>query len=199
MAWKLKGTYFESCNCDLTCPCIFLSSPTEGECKAMVGWHIENGRDGDISLNGLNVAVALHSPGHMMETPWRAAVYIDNRASEAQQQSLINIFSGQAGGHPARIATHIGEVLGVKAVPIEFSTDGKSYSLKIAGTGETEIEQVTGQGDGPIAISGHPLCIAPGYPAMAAKSKKVDYSDHGLSFSLSEKSGLFSPFSYESE
>ena len=32
--WKVTGTYFEACNCDVACPCIFLSPPTTGECKA---------------------------------------------------------------------------------------------------------------------------------------------------------------------
>lgn len=199
MAWSLKGTYFESCNCDIGCPCIFLSTPTTGECEALVGWHVESGSDGDISLDGLNFAVAVNSPGNMAETQWRVAVYVDDRANEAQQQSLINIFTGQAGGHPARIATHIGEVLGVKAAPIEFSANGKSYGLKIEGIAEVEIEEVAGQGDGPITIAGHPLCIAPGQTLTTAKSTKLSYSDHGLSWNLSEKNGYFSPFVYESE
>ena len=36
--WKLEGTYFESCNCDLACPCVFLSAPTEEECTVLVDW-----------------------------------------------------------------------------------------------------------------------------------------------------------------
>ncbi len=68
MTWSLKGTYFESCNCDLACPCIFLSPPTQGECSVLVGWHVEDGTDEGVSLSGLNVALAVHSPGHMATT-----------------------------------------------------------------------------------------------------------------------------------
>lgn len=199
MTWSLKGTYFESCNCDVGCPCIFLSTPTTGECEALVGWHVESGNDGDISLDGLNVAVAVNSPGNMAVTPWRVALYVDDRASEAQQQSLINIFTGQAGGHPARLASHIGEVLGVKVTPIEFSANGKTYSMKMPEIAEVEIQEMAGQGEGPITVTGPPLCIAPGETLTVAKSTAFTYTDHGLNWELSEKNGYFSPFTYQSE
>ena len=94
MTWSLKGTYFESCNCNVACPCLFLSPPTEGECTALVGWHIEKGDDESVDLSGLNVALAVHSPGHMATTQWNVAVYIDQRATEAQNASLMKIFGG---------------------------------------------------------------------------------------------------------
>jgi hypothetical protein len=196
MAWSLKGTYFESCNCDVACPCIFLSNPTDGECTVLVGWHIDEGSDGEVSLNGLNVALAVHSPGNMIETKWRAAAYVDDRATEAQQGALLKIFGGQAGGHPARLASHIGELLGAGPAPIEFKMDGGRYSLKVGDIAEMEIEQMAGQGDGPITVTGHPLCISPGVPATVAKSTRLSYRDHGMNWDLSEKNGFFAPFSY---
>ncbi len=29
--WNLEGTYFEACNCDVVCPCLFLSDPTDDD------------------------------------------------------------------------------------------------------------------------------------------------------------------------
>ncbi|MGE5147697.1 MAG: DUF1326 domain-containing protein [Candidatus Eiseniibacteriota bacterium] len=194
--WRLSGTYFESCNCASACPCVFLSKPTEGDCTVLIGWHIDKGNDGDVDLSGLNIALAVYSPGHMLQTQWKAAVYVDERASDAQRNALLRIFGGKAGGHPARLASHIGEILGVKAVPIRFAVDGGSHSLKIPAIADVEIATMTGQNDGPITISGHPLCIAPGFPATAAKSKKLTYSDHGKSWHLADKNGFFSPFAY---
>lgn len=199
MSWSLKGTYFESCNCDTACPCLFLSDPTEGECTALVGWHIEDGADGDVSLAGLNVAFAVNAPGNMAQTQWKVAVYVDARANDAQNASLMKIFGGQAGGHPARLASHVGEILGASSVPIEFEVQGGKHSLKIPEIAKVEIEQVNGQGDGPITISGHPLCIAPGFTATVAKSTGLSYTDHGLSWELSDKTGVFSPFEYQSD
>lgn len=199
MSWSLEGTYFESCNCEVACPCLFLSAPTTGECTALVGWHIDKGKDGDVSLDGLNVALAVHSPGHMATTPWKVAVYVDERASEAQNASLMKIFGGQGGGHPARLATHIGEIVGVRSVAIEYVADSGKRSLAIPDIANVEIEQMAGQGDGPVTISGHPLCIAPGFTATASKSKSLSYTDHGMEWSLTEKTGIFSPFAYQGE
>ena len=36
MSWKMEGSYFESCNCEAACPCVFLSKPTDGECGVLV-------------------------------------------------------------------------------------------------------------------------------------------------------------------
>ena len=199
MAWHLKGVYFETCNCEVACPCVFLSEPSTGECTVLIGWHIEDGSDGDVSLDGLSVALAVHSPGHMMETPWRAAAYVDDRADEAQQQSLLKIFGGQAGGHPARLGSHIGELLGAVAAPITFEHSDASYRLAISDVAEAEIEAITGQGEGAVEVSGHPLCVAPGFPARVAKSKALKYSDHGMAWELTGKTGFFSPFHYESD
>ena len=41
--WKLEGDYFEGCNCKLTCPCIFMEDPTEGNCHVTTAWHIQRG------------------------------------------------------------------------------------------------------------------------------------------------------------
>ena len=199
MSWKLNGVYFETCNCDVGCPCVFLSAPTAGECTVLVGWHIESGSFDDVSLDGLNVALAVHTPGHMVETKWRAAAYVDDRADELQRNALLTIFGGQAGGHPARLASHIGELLGASPAAMTFDAKGTSCRITIADIAEAEIEAMGGQGDGPIEISGHPLCIAPGYPARVSKSKTLRYSDHGMKWDLSEKNGFFSPFAYTSE
>jgi hypothetical protein len=53
-----------------------------------------------------------------------------------------------------------------------------------------------GQGGAEITITNHPLCIAPGNPAVTARSKKLSYKDHGMSRELSGKNGFFSPFQY---
>ena len=107
--WQAKGDYFETCNCQTLCPCIFLSPPTEGNCTVLVGWHIESGKFGDASLDGLNVAAFFYSPGPMPQGNWSAALYLDSRASSEQSDALLKIFSGQAGGVPAALHPLIGK------------------------------------------------------------------------------------------
>jgi hypothetical protein len=128
---------------------------------------------------------------------WRAALYLDQKASEKQKDALTRIFTGQAGGHPGRLVSHIGDVLGIKTVPIEYKADGKRRTLKIADVGEAQIEAIEGQGGGEVTIDAHPFCIAPGYKVVVAKSGKLNYQDHGLHWEISGKNGYFSPFTYQ--
>ncbi|WP_029917349.1 DUF1326 domain-containing protein [Pelobacter seleniigenes] len=194
--WKIDGTYFETCNCDAACPCVFLSAPTTGDCTALVGWHIASGHFGDLDLHDLNAVMAVHSPGHMAEVPWQAALYVDSKGDSAQQDALTRIFSGQAGGHPAMLASHVGDFLGVKSVAIEYQGSGKKRSLNISGIAAAEIEAISGQGGGETTVAGHPLCIAPGFPLVVARSSQVHYDDHQLHWEMSRKNGFYSPFAY---
>jgi hypothetical protein len=197
MAWHLKGTYFETCNCDVACPCVFLSPPTEGECRVLVAWHFDHGKDGEVDLSDLNVAMSIHSPGHMMATKWRAALYLDERASPVQRDALTRIFAGQAGGHLEVLGSFVGDVLGVASVKIDYQAQGKKRSLSISDIVSAEIEAIEGQGGGEVTISGHPLCVAPGEPAVVAKSKRLDYTDHGMTWAISDSNGFYSPFAYQ--
>ena len=197
MSWQLKGTYFETCNCTVACPCVFLSAPSEGECRVLVAWHVDEGKDDEVDLAGLNVAMAIHSPGHMIQTKWRAALYLDERADDRQKQALTRIFAGQAGGHPEALASFVGDVLGVASVKIDYQAAGRTRSLSIPGIVSAEIEAIEGQGGGDVTISGHPLCVAPGEPAVVAKSKRLDYADHQMTWSISERNGFYSPFAYQ--
>lgn len=196
MSWTINGTYFESCNCDVACPCVFLSQPTDGECTALVAWHIDAGQFEGVSLDGLNVVFAVHSPGHMMQVKWNVAVYLDEKADTSQKDALTRIFAGQAGGHPERLASHVGNILGVASVPITYESTGKQRSLTIPNIADVTIEAFAGQEGEAITITNHPLCIAPGNPVIAALSGRMHYQDHGLTWTLSGKNGFFSPFQY---
>jgi hypothetical protein len=62
---------------------------------------------------------------------------------------------------------------------------------------DAEIEAIAGQGDADVNISNHPLCVAPGQTLVVSKSKRLNYSDHGLQLEVSEKNGFYSPFTYQ--
>ena len=194
--WTISGNYFESCNCEAACPCVFLSPPPTGDCTTLIGWHIDSGNMNGADLSGLNVALAAHSPGHMVEVPWRVALYLDERATEEQAGSLGQIFGGQAGGHFAVIGQHIGEVAGVSSVPIEYKAEGKRRSLKVGNVAEMDIEGIEGGGGAEVKISGNPLGLVPGEPMVGARSGKLSYHDHGMDWEISGKNGFFSPFTY---
>ena len=197
MTWKLSGTYFESCNCEAACPCVFLGEPTTGDCTAVVAWHIAEGEHEGQSLSDLNVALAVHSPGHMAKTPWRVALYLDDKASEAQGEALGAIFSGAAGGHPAVLASHIGEVVGVASAPITFESDDSSQAIQIGDVANVKISAMAGQGGSQVTVANHPLAVSPGFELVACRSDTLEFEDHGYKWELSGTNGFFSPFAYE--
>jgi hypothetical protein len=164
----------------------------------VVAWHIDKGNFGKVSLDGFNAALMAHSPGHMMQTKWKVALYLDGRASAEQQQAMGGIFSGKEGGHLAALGPLIGEVLGVMPTAIEYSEEGKQRSLRIPKIADIEIEALAGQGGALVTVSNHPFTPVPGHPAVVSTSKRMKYSDHGMSVDISGKNGFYSPFAYQS-
>ena len=54
--WRIKGREFANCNCSYGCPCQFNALPTHGDCRAAVGFQIEEGHYRDVSLGGIRAA-----------------------------------------------------------------------------------------------------------------------------------------------
>ena len=120
MAFRVAGDYFESCSCDVSCNCIFLGLATQDHCDVVIGWHVTDGQQDDVDLRGLNAAMVIRSPKRMLDGNWQVALYLDDRANQAQSQALGAIFSGQAGGHLAALGPLIGKVEGVTPAAITF-------------------------------------------------------------------------------
>jgi hypothetical protein len=198
-SWKLEGDYFEGCNCDVTCPCIFKGDPDEGNFNLTDAW--QNGNYDKINVDGLNVAALFHTPGNMLTGPkWKVALYIDERATKEQSDSLTKIFGGQAGGFFHLVATNfIGEVLGVKSVPIEFGIDGKRRSLHIKDSMELGIEGVIGGDENQESrIVNQSFSAVPGSDLVIARTTKYRYDDHGMKWDNSGKNGFYCKFRYSS-
>ena len=197
-SWKLEGDYFEGCNCDIVCPCVYLQDPDEGDCYVTCAWHIQKGNYENTDLSNLNVVALFNSPGNMATGPkWKAALYIDERATQEQKDAITKIYSGQAGGFFAAAANLIGEMLGVKSVPIEFGVDGKHRRLKLKDTLELNVEAIEG-GDKnrESLLINVPFSAVPGADLTIARSSKYDYKDYGMEWNNSGKNGFYCKFKY---
>ena len=71
--WMMKGQVVVSCNCDYGCPCNVNGRPSTGKCEGGWTWHIEQGAQGDVRLDGLNIGLYCN---------WPAAIirYTQNRS-----------------------------------------------------------------------------------------------------------------------
>jgi hypothetical protein len=176
MSFHVSGDYFESCTCRVSCPCIFLAPATEDACDVFFAWHIERGAMDDVSLDDLNVALAVHSPKLMTEGGWTAALYLDERAGPDQARALGAIFSGQAGGHLANVAALIGTVSGVHTARVTFERDGARRSVSVGDVLDMNVEELKGMdGTGPAVIS-NPMLGAVTQPIRQAKSGSLSYT-----------------------
>jgi hypothetical protein len=151
MAWNVKGTYFETCSCDLFCPCNVSMShgATYDYCRVTLVFNITEGEVDGTDVGGLKVAAIAESPKVMTDGNWKLGVFIDENASDEQAEKLTGVFTGQLGGPMEALGPLIGEMLGVERVPIEVREEGLSHSVKIGDVIDFEIEEVVPFGKEP--------------------------------------------------
>jgi hypothetical protein len=123
--WQVTGDWFDTCSCNIPCPCTFAQPPTNGECEGILAWHIRDGNYGQVRLDGLNVMAVGTFKGNIWEGKTKAsmAIFIDERADQSQRDALQMIFGGRVGGWPGTFANFIGEVRGMEFARIDFHVD----------------------------------------------------------------------------
>lgn len=194
--WKMNGDYLESCTCREACPCLYAKDPTEGDCTALVGWHIDKGHYGEVQLDDLNVAISLYSPAAMHLGNWSVVLYLDERASDQQQEALGIIFGGQAGGHPEVLASLIGEVKAVEPLPLEFVREPGRRHLKLGDHAGADAFALQGQDDREVTVHNHPFAVAPGEELVLAETSSLRHQSHGINLDVSGRTASYSPFAY---
>ncbi len=179
MAWNLKGSYAETCSCDLMCPCNFSldHGATYDFCRATLVFNIRSGEVEGTDVSGLKACVIIDTPKVMTDGNWRVGMFVDESASDEQFDKLTAVFGGQLGGPMAGIAPLVGEMLGAERAPIEFVDDGLRHSVRIGDAIDFEIEDIvpfgveTGQ---PVRLVGmfHPA--ASEFNAAEATRSKIN-------------------------
>jgi hypothetical protein len=144
MPWTLAGSYFETCSCDVVCPCTASLSlgATRDRCNLVLVFNIKNGEVDGTDVSGLTVAGVVDTPKVMSEGNWRLGVVIDAAASDEQAEKLGGVFSGALGGPMEALGPLVGENLGVERLPIEVHEDGLIHSIRIGDDVDFEIEDV---------------------------------------------------------
>jgi hypothetical protein len=144
MPWNLAGSYFETCSCDVVCPCTASLSlgATRDRCNAILVFNVKSGEVDGTDVSGLSVAAVADTPKVMSEGNWRLGVVIDAAASDEQAEKLGGVFSGALGGPMEALGPLVGENLGVERLPIEVHEDGLKHSVRIGEEIDFELEDV---------------------------------------------------------
>jgi hypothetical protein len=144
--WSIKGPHFTNCNCDYGCPCQFVALPTDGTCKAIAAWRIDEGHFGDTRLDGLYAINTWAWPGAIHEGNGTMQSIIDERADDAQRAALEAILQGEETEPGATMLTIYRAMCSTVHpplfMPIELDIDvaARKAQLKVLGLVETAVE-----------------------------------------------------------
>jgi hypothetical protein len=198
-AWHIRGSYFESCNCDAICPCRRIDGvpggrSTHGICAGVLSWLIEEGAAAGTDLGGLAVALAIRYDDDEPGSPWTWILYLDERSNDEQQAALEAIFTGRLGGDAE---THFpwawktSELLAVRRVAIEVDHTHRRQWLRIR---EHVTVRIRDRFAGDEAVT----CVIPGHDRdgeeLVAQELRVD--DGPLAFDYSGTCGYAATFAY---
>lgn len=199
VAWAIRGSYFESCNCDPICPCRRVDGvpggrSTHGICMGVLSWLIEDGAADGVDVSGLPVALAIRYDDDEPGSPWSWILYLDERASAEQQEALRAIFTGELGGDALKHfpwAWKASELLAVRPVRIDVDHTRRRQRLRVRDFVRVEIRDA-------YAGSERVTCVISGHERegeeLLAQALAVD--DSPLEFAFESVCGYASTFDY---
>ena len=199
MTWRIRGSYFESCNCEAICPCRRINGvpggrSTYGECLGALSWVIESGRVDDVVLDGLRVALVLRYHDDEPGSPWTFVLYVDARADSAQHEALVNLYTGRLGGDALEHfpwAWKESVCVAVRPVEIDVSHEPRRQWLRIR---DHVTVRIRDRYPGPETVS----CVIPGHEQageeLIADELRVD--DDPLRFEFKGNCAYSADFDY---
>ncbi len=197
--WHIRGSYLESCNCDPICPCRRIDGvaggrSTHGICAGVLSWLIEEGDAAGTDLAGLAVVLAIRYSDDEPGSPWTWFLYLDERASEEQEEALEGIFTGRLGGDAL---THFpwawkeSTLVGVRRAGIELDHTRRRQWLRIR---DHVTVRIRDNYPGKETVT----CVIPGHDREGEElvAEELLVRDGPLTFFYSGTCGYASSFAY---
>jgi hypothetical protein len=184
MGYKLEGSLLEVCDCKVLCPCWIGEDPDNGTCRGTVAHHYTSGRIDDVDVSGLTIAMLAFIPGNVLKGNWRVAMFIDERATEAQFQALLSVYKGERGGPVAELGKLIGEVVSVERAPIKFTVRNGKGMLSVGADVHAEMEPYIGPHGEPTKLVESVFSTIPGSPAYVSKASRYRARNAKLGYDL---------------
>ena len=199
MSWRIRGTYFESCNCDAICPCRRIDGvpggrSTHGTCAGVLSWLIREGATDRVDLSACPVAMAFRYEDDEPRSPWTWTLYLDARASGEQRAALEEIFTGRLGGDAMRHfpwAWKPSELVAVRPVEIDVDHTRRRQWLRVRDTISVRIRD---RYESPAAVT----CVVPGHERTGEEliADDLRVEDGPLDFHYGGVCGYGSTFDY---
>ncbi len=144
MSWNLKGSFVETCSCELMCPCNLTMDhgATYDFCRATLPFNIREGEVDGTDVRGRSVVAIIDTPKVMTDGNWRLGMFVDDQATDEQFDKLVKVFGGQLGGPMAGLAPLVSEILGVERAAIEIRDNGMLHSVRVGDVIEFEVQDI---------------------------------------------------------
>jgi hypothetical protein len=172
MSYSLEGTILEVCNCDILCPCWVGEDPDNGTCDAVVAWHIDQGQIDGLDVSGRTIALLGFVPGNILQGNWKAAVFVDDKASDAQMQAIGDVWTGKKGGPVADLAQLVGEIVTFEKAAITYDLQEGKGTLRVGDYVDAEMAPYVGATGRTTTLNDSIFSTIPGAPAWVSKASK---------------------------
>lgn len=199
MGSTLEGRMLEVCTCRAICPCWVGEDPDGGTCDGTIAWHVDRGTIDGVEVSGLTLVVSAHIPGNALAGNWRAVVFVDDRASTAQEGALLDVVSGKKGGPLADLAKLLGEVVAVERAPIDFEFEKGDGRLQVGSAISARMRPFTGASGAATTLIDAAFSVIPGAPSYVGKADTyvVDNPKLGIRVKLEGHSSVQGPFRFQ--
>lgn len=201
VSFNVRGSYFESCNCEAICPCRMIDGvkggrSTYGICYGALSWRIEMGVVGDVDVTGLCAALVVRYDDDEPGSPWSVVLHVDDRGSAEQREALADVFLGRLSGPHVdtlpwvRKARHL---LDVRVSTIELVAEGDGYRLRV---GDAVRLSATRPVESPEDVS----CLISGYERIGRElyADELVVGDDPFAWELSGNCAFAADFEYAS-
>jgi hypothetical protein len=196
MAFQLRGTYVENCNCDVICPCTWSVSraATHDRCLVVLVLNVADGHIDGVDVSGLSMGFIADTPAVMSEGGWRMGLVLDGSADPDQLDRLRRFMSGEFGGMPAALGPLVGEMLGEVVERIDFLDDHGRHILRIGDSVDVVVADVVSPGLGAVELHNvsHPVSTT----LTVGEGVDSRISLLGVEFSGAGRAGFSASFSW---
>ncbi|HEX6236710.1 MAG TPA: DUF1326 domain-containing protein [Acidimicrobiales bacterium] len=185
MSYELAGHMTEICTCEAICPCFAAQDPDGGSCTFNWVFQVDRGTVEHHDVSGLRLGFLGSFDGNPLEAQVRLAIFVDDRATDAQQAALLRAFTGELGGPLKDLAGLVGEVVAVERAPIEVDMHEGTGHFRIGDIASGEAGGFASPDGAPMVMADMPLSPvlgSPGYPGRPV-AHRVDAPGHGFRFS----------------
>ena len=197
--WEATGVLSDACQCEVFCPCEFLSLPTYNHCDDAAIMHFQKASYGDVVLDGMSVAVVSQSREgkRLIDTVGDlkfARIFVPDTATDEQTEALAGIVRRVFGafvGETARISPD--EM--VSRVKMTTKVEDNHHAVEIPGILSLDIETITGgDGETPIMVQNNAFTAFGFSDVKVGKSKTYRYTHDGVDWDYGGRSASIRSF-----